>query len=745
VAVCSSSAVIRVPVQRTNSLREIAEAMLGHGSPQVSTAFTGDAVPINDYQNAQFYGPIKVGGQSFNVIFDTGSSNLWVPSKSCGFFTCWRHNRYDKTKSTTYQKDDRQFKVQYGSGPVEGVFDKDTVTVGDINVPGQVFAEVTKVSFGPGFAVGKFDGLLGLGFKSISVDQIPTPFEAMIDQKLISEPVFAFYLQDDASKQGELVFGGIDTTHFTGDLVEVPLTSETYWEVSLDAMKFGSTSVVSTPAHAIIDSGTSLLAGPSAAVAALAKQAGAKSVLGKEYTIDCSKMSSLPNLDITLGGKSFSLAAEDYILKVNNQCLFAFVGIDVPPPRGPLWIMGDIFMRKYYCVFDYGAKRMRIAPAAKASLIRVPLQKTVSLNHIAEGMISSGSLRESEAAVEAGDSVPISDYQNAQFYGPIKIGGQSFNVIFDTGSANVWVPSKSCKFLTCWLHHRYDESKSKTYQKDGRQFKVQYGSGPVEGVFSKDTVTVGTIDVKAQAFAEVSKVSFGPLNIAFAAGKFDGLLGLGFKTISQYQIPTPFESMIDQGLIAQPVFAFYLQEDPAKQGELVFGGIDTTHFTGQLVDVPLTSETYWEVSLDAMKFGGTSVISSPAHAIIDSGTSLLAGPPDAVSALAKQAGAKSVLGKEYTIDCGKTSTLPNLDITLGGQSFSLAPQDYVLNVKGQCLFAFIGINVPPPRGPLWIMGDVFMRRYYCVFDYGAKKMRIAPAAKQSALEQEAQLPAPIVV
>merc|ERR1719230_85371 len=254
---------------------------------------------------------------------------------------------------------------------------------------------------------------------------------------------------------------------------------------------------------------------------------------------------------------------------------------------------------------------------------------------------------ESSAGGSGGD-VPISDYQNAQFYGPIKIGGQDFKVIFDTGSANVWVPGKACGFLICWTHPRYNEAKSKTYEKDGRAYKVQYGSGPVEGVFSKDTVTVGSIDVKHQPFAEVSKVSFGPLNLAFAAGKFDGLMGLGFKSISQYQIPTPFEAMVDQKLISEPVFAFYLQGDASKEGELVFGGIDESHFTGDLVDVPLTSETYWEVSLDAMSFGSSAVISSAQKAIIDSGTSLLAGPKEAVEALAKQAGATSVMGgKEW--------------------------------------------------------------------------------------------------
>merc|ERR1712178_455838 len=153
-----------------------------------------------------------------------------------------------------------------------------------------------------------------------------------------------------------------------------------------------------------------------------------------------------------------------------------------------------------------------------------------------------------------------------------------------------------------------------------------------------DTVKVGDVEVADQLFAEVSQVSFGPLNLAFAAGKFDGLLGLGFKSISQYEIPTPFETMIAQKLIDEPVFAFYLQSDASAQGELVFGGIDKSHFTGELVNVPLISETYWEVSLDKVKYGSQSLISSPAKAIIDSGTSLLAGPSDVVASLAKTAG-----------------------------------------------------------------------------------------------------------
>jgi hypothetical protein len=372
--------------------------------------------------------------------------------------------------------------------------------------------------------------------------------------------------------------------------------------------------------------------------------------------------------------------------------------------------------------------------AASANIIRVPITKTVSLRELSKGVEGQVTGFKEEAPLADDASVPISDFQNAQFYGPIKIGGQDFQVIFDTGSSNLWVPGKNCSFFKCWLHHKYDETKSPDFKRDGRQFKVQYGSGPVEGIFNNDTVTVGGIDVKGQTFAEISTVSFGPLNIAFAMGKFDGLLGLGFNSISQYKIPTPFEQMISQKLISEPVFAFYLPDDASAKGELLLGGVDKSHYTGDLVTVPLTSETYWEVGLDAVKFGDTAIDTGSKKAIIDSGTSLLAGPKDAVSKIATAAGATSLAGKEYIIDCSKMSSLPDLSITLGGKPFTLTANDYVIQMQGQCLFAFTGIDIPAPNGPLWIMGDVFMRKYYSVFDYGNKQMHFAPAAKAASNE-----------
>jgi len=370
-----------------------------------------------------------------------------------------------------------------------------------------------------------------------------------------------------------------------------------------------------------------------------------------------------------------------------------------------------------------------LATSVTGKVFHVPIMKMESLREQANGEMGEepmGGAMIGATETEDGHSVVISDYQNAQYYGPIEVGGQTFKVIFDTGSSNLWVPGKECSWHTCWLHPRYDESKSPDFKKDGRTFQVQYGSGPVKGIFNSDTVKVGDVEVKAASFAEVSTVSFGPLNIAYAMGKFDGLLGLGFKSISQYNLPTAFELMMEQKLIDEPVFSFYLQKDANEQGQLTFGGVDATKFSGDIQYVPLTSETYWQVAMEGMKFNGQQITSN-VHAIVDSGTSLLAGPRDQVSKIAEAAGATLVAGKEYTIDCSKIDSLPAVEFTLGGgKTFTLEGKDYVLQVSGQCLFAFMGIDLPPKLGEMWILGDVFMRKYYTVFDYGNKRVGMAP-------------------
>jgi len=308
-----------------------------------------------------YYGQATVGTppQTFNVIFDTGSANLWVPNKQVGLVGLLKH-KYDSSKSSTYVKNGSAFKIQYGSGPVSGIWSEDTVTIGGLDAKSQLFAEVENAKgLGLAYGIGKFDGILGLGWDRISVDGVKTPFHNLVDAGELAEPVFAFYLGDNAP--GALVLGGTDKSHYTGDFTYVPLKAEDYWRIALDDLTVGGKSMTTTKT-AIVDSGTSLLAGPTADVTKLAALVGATKIINNEYSIPCTK-SDAPDMVFTIGGKPYTFKFNEYIIKSGSTCLWAVTGIDVPAPNGPLWILGDVFMRKYYTVFDWGNKRLGFATA----------------------------------------------------------------------------------------------------------------------------------------------------------------------------------------------------------------------------------------------------------------------------------------------------------------------------------------------------------------------------------------------
>lgn len=232
-------------------------------------------------------GPITAGTppQQFNVIFDTGSSNLWLPSKKCT--NCGLHPKYNSAASSTYVANGTSFYIRYGSGPVSGFLSQDSVGWGGLNVQQQLFAEITDVTgLGLAYSVGKFDGILGMAWQSISIDGIPTVFEELLAQGLVNQGVFSFYLSKQDGVDGELLLGGINRSKYTGDLTYIPLTEETYWEIALDSMTFNGSSVTSAKS-AVLDTGTSILAGPSAEVKKLAAAVGAKPfpLNPQEYTL----------------------------------------------------------------------------------------------------------------------------------------------------------------------------------------------------------------------------------------------------------------------------------------------------------------------------------------------------------------------------------------------------------------------------------------------------------------------------
>lgn len=319
------------------------------------------SISLTDVQDLSYFGSMSVGTppQPFKVIFDTGSSNLWVPNAQGSGAGCTQKQLYNSKASSTYDQNCSIFAVQYGSGPVSGYYSQDTITMGNYEVPNFTFAEVNDVSgLGAMYCQGGFDGICGMAFRTLS-DGLRTPMGALVQSDQLPSQMFAFYM---GHSSGELVLGGVDSAHYSGEFTTVPLKSMDYWRVALDGVKVsGLSGSATTATSAIVDSGTSLIAGPSTEVDTIMLSLGAVASQGV-YLIDCSSITASTSVSFTLGGKDFSLSGEDLVVqKSAGQCLLGFQGSDIPPPNGPLWILGDVFMRKYYVKFDWCGSAIGVA------------------------------------------------------------------------------------------------------------------------------------------------------------------------------------------------------------------------------------------------------------------------------------------------------------------------------------------------------------------------------------------------
>jgi len=328
----------------------------------------------------------------------------------------------------------------------------------------------------------------------------------------------------------------------------------------------------------------------------------------------------------------------------------------------------------------------------------------------------------------------LTNYDNAQYYGPITLGTppQDFTVIFDTGSSNLWVPSINCGSdnIACKTHNKYQANKSSTYVEDGTSFAIEYGTGSLTGYLSQDTLGVGGMLVKNQTFAEAIEEP----GVTFVAAAFDGILGLAFQSISVDDVVPPWYNMIDQGLVKTQRFSFWLSSDYETEkpgGIITWGGEDTTLYKGDIYWAPLIAKTYWEFSVADFKVDGVSQgwcddDLRGCKTIADTGTSLITGPTDYMNALNKALGAVVVAG-EGIIPCRKISSLPDVSFLINGHEFVMTPEQYVLEIEGECITAFYGLDVPPPIGPLYILGDAFISAYYSVFDFENSRVGFAEA------------------
>jgi len=226
------------------------------------------------------------------------------------------------------------------------------------------------------------DGILGMAYPDISVDSITPVFNSMVDQSLVDSSVFGFWLNRDynADVGGELTLGGVDSSHYSGSINYVPISSHGYWQFHMSSISIGGSVVAcSSGCEAIADTGTSLIVGPSADVAAIHSRIGARLSNG-QYTLSCATLSSLPNIVLSINGHQYTLKSSDYIrqMQVSLTSTLCLSGFD--SSSDPLWILGDVFLGAYYSVYDFGNNQVGFAQSASPAERAAALTKSQNVS-----------------------------------------------------------------------------------------------------------------------------------------------------------------------------------------------------------------------------------------------------------------------------------------------------------------------------------------------------------------------------
>ncbi|XP_049626623.1 renin [Suncus etruscus] len=328
-------------------------------------------VVLTNYLDTQYYGEIGIGtpAQSFKVIFDTGSANLWVPSSKCSplYTACEIHSLYDSAESSSYMENGTEFTIRYGSGKVKGFQSQDVVTVGGITVT-QTFGEVTELPLIP-FMLAKFDGVLGMGFPAQAVGGVTPVFDHILSQRVLKEDVFSvYYSRNSHLLGGEIVLGGSDPQYYQGNFHYVSVSRTGSWQINMKGVSVRSATLLCAEGcMAVVDTGASYISAPTSSLHLLMDTLGAKERSTNDYVVNCNQVPTMPDISFHLGGRAYTLTSADYVLQESfsheDLCTLALHGMDVPPPTGPTWVLGASFIRKFYTEFDRRNNRIGFALA----------------------------------------------------------------------------------------------------------------------------------------------------------------------------------------------------------------------------------------------------------------------------------------------------------------------------------------------------------------------------------------------
>ncbi|KAI4553188.1 hypothetical protein MJT46_016482 [Ovis ammon polii x Ovis aries] len=816
-----------MPLTKTKTMREILREknLLNNFLEEQANRMSDDSAsdpklsthPLRNALDIAYVGNVTIGTppKEFRVVFDTGSSDLWVPSIKCISPACHTHITFDHHKSSTFRLTRRPFRILYGSGMMNGVLAYDTVRIGNLVSTDQPFG-LSLQQFG--FDNAPFDGVLGLSYPSLAVPGTIPIFDKLKQQGAISEPIFAFYLSTHKENGSVLMLGGVDHSYHKGKLNWIPVSQTKSWLITVDRSEFHSR-------HSMSGGGT-----PARRTRSPARLTGNPDASGPLALICLIKVSSWMNkqiskgveMQIGLGVGLLGVEDGDQMTEEGDReqmqgkgSVVMFCGVDKAYYQGALnWVpliqagdwpvhmdrsfsglkgktrlfyLGNITIgtppQEFQVVFDTGSSELWVPSifcnsSAWSTHVRFrhlqsstfwPTNKTFSITYgsgrikgvvihdtvrigdlvstdqpfvlcMAEsgfkGIAFDGILGLSYPNRSFSGAIPIIDKlknegaisepvfafyltksfsglkgkTRMQYMGNITIGTppQEFQVVFDTGSSELWVASDFCTSQVCATNVKFRHRQSSTFRPTNKTFRISYGSGRVKAVVVHDTVRIGDLVSTDQPFGITVKEKW------LEGRSYDGILGLNYPNLSISGAIPIFDKLKNEGAISEPVFAFYLSKDEREGSVVMFGGVDHRYYKGELNWVPLIEAADWVVHMDRITMRRNVVAcSAGCEAVVDTGTSKLIGARQRRS--------------QYYVSCSVINTLPSIIFTINGINYPVPGRAYILkDLRGRCFTAFLENKVSSST-ETWILGDVFLRLYFSVFDRGNDRIGLARA------------------
>lgn len=354
------TALWRKPKTSHGSIAQRMQVEIGPDSQKRYNVTTKLQDMTSEYTGYIGVGTSNDGGPQFQarVVFDTGSTNLWVASVLCKESPCTSSSSskfYDPEKSLSQEpftkNSGHDIDIMFGTGELKGPLHVDTYRVGPMSVVKQPFAMIREMN-GEVFSSFPFEGILGLAFRSLSFGGIDPFFERVIEQKLLQSNEFAFYLNADSSQPSALLWGGIDKSLYSGQIRMFPVVQTHYWALELVDFRIGKKSMKSGIKRVIVDSGTTYFTAPTSIY---------HDIVSKIPEDSCKKVEKYEPLTYVLKdaqGDLFELVVTQATYMIGDEtqtsCRPAFMQLDVNNKYGPAMILGEVFMRHFFTVFSRG-------------------------------------------------------------------------------------------------------------------------------------------------------------------------------------------------------------------------------------------------------------------------------------------------------------------------------------------------------------------------------------------------------